>query len=203
MPSLAIKPASSCTSHADRNGVVTPAGSATWGIFQAIETGPPPAPNPDWRVISSSANCSYNSGNFANVKNDVVALTKAGASNEKDVNGNSLTGYKTPVNRDGAGLIRIDDATTMTNAGINALDNAAKRVRTESTANNLNVITYAIGLGGPGAAEDVLLQRVANTAASPIYNVNEPVGLYVYASDASKLQQAFSSIASDILRLAK
>lgn len=202
MNQLQIKSASSCTNKNDKIGVITPAGTAVWGIFLYNETAPPPAPNPDWRLIAGSQNCAYAS-NFANVPSDVVALTKSGASNERDINANSLVGYKTPIRRDGSSRIRIDDYETLTNVGINALDNTAQRVRTESAANRLNVLTYCIGLGGPGQAEDRLMQRIANVPESDIYDSNKPTGRYVYANDPSELQQAFQSLASDILRLAK
>jgi hypothetical protein len=119
-----------------------------------------------------------------------------------DINGNSFVGYKTPINRS-SGRIRINDTTTITNMGINALDNAAQRVRTLSAANGLDVVTYCIGLGGPGAAEDILLQRVANVPESPIYDSSKPRGMYVYAENAAQLQMAFASLASDILRISK
>jgi hypothetical protein len=202
MDKLQIKTTSPCQNKTDKIGVITPAGTSVWGIFLAIETGPPPAPNPDWRLISGSGGCSY-AGNFANVPTDVTALTKVGSSNETDINGNSLVGYKTPIRRDGSSRIRIDDYETITNTGINALDNAAQRVRTESAVNKLSVITYCIGLGGPGAAEDRLMRRIANVLESDIYDASKPTGMYVYASDASQLQQAFQSLASDILRISR
>ncbi len=184
------------------DGQPKPAGSNVWGVFLGNETGPPPAPNPDWRVTAGSQGCAYASS-YANIPNDVTALTKPGSPNQVDINGNSLVGYKTPIRRDGSNRIRIDDYETIINAGINALDNAAQRVRTESAANHLDVVTYCIGLGGPGQAEDRLMRRIANVADSDIFDPSKPTGMYVYASDASQLQQAFQSLASDILRLAK
>lgn len=201
MPALQVRTTSSCTNKSDKNGVIAPAGSQVWGIFRALEDAPPPAPNPDWRLIPGSSGCSYAS-NFANVPNDIVALTKPGAANEVDAFGNSLTGYK-PVSRDGSGRIRIDSATTVTNAGINALTSAATRVRNLSAASGLDVVTFAIGLGGPGEAEDQLMHRVANTRLSATYDSSKPTGMYVYANNASELNQAFANIASDILRLSR
>jgi len=204
MPNLQIKSTSSCSNKSDRNGVLAPAGSQVWGIFKAIESQPPPAPNPDWVILSGtpgSSGCAYAS-NFASVTSDVVALTKTGSANEVDVNGNSLTGYKTPLYRDGSGRLALD-ATTLTNAGINALVNAADNARANSVSLGLDVVTFAIGLGGPGAAEDEMMRRVANTYDSPAYNSARPVGTYVYAEDASQLDQVFSQVASDVLRISK
>ena len=200
MPAIQIKnPGSTCTDKTAKNGVLTPAGASIWGIFLAAELGPPPAPNPDWRVVAGSANCGYNS-NFANVPNDVVSLAQAGAANEVDVNGNSLTGWKA-VTRDGNGRISLN-ATNVTNAGINALDNAAARMRTESTANGLWVVTYCVGLGNAASPPEMaLLQRISNVPESPTYNQNQPVGMLAYADNANQLQAMFMQLASDILRL--
>jgi Flp pilus assembly protein TadG len=206
MPALQIKATSSCANKADKNGVITPAGTQVWGILVPNETSPPPAPNPDWRDISGSGGCQYHnspSSSFRFVPSDVVALTKPGAANEVDTFGNVLTGYK-PVSRDGSGRIRIDDYVTITNAAINALDSAASRVRSLSAGNGLDVMTYTIGLGGASQpAEDALLNRIANTESSAIYDSSKPTGMYVYAANASQLNQAFASIASDILRLSR
>lgn len=199
MPALQIKATSACTNKTAKNGVVTPAGTAIWGIFLAAETGPPPAPNPDWRVVANSGNCAYN-GTFSNVTNDVVSLSEAGAANEVDVNGNSLTGWKT-VTRDSDNRITLN-ATNVTNAGINALDNAAARVRSESAASGLWVATYTVGLGNASSPPEMaLLQRVSNVAESATYNPNQPVGMLAYASNANQLQAMFMQLASDILRL--
>ena len=199
LPALQIKATSSCTNKTAKNGVVTPAGTAIWGIFLAAETGPPPAPNPDWRVVSGSGNCAYNS-NFANVTSDVVSLANTGAANEVDINGNSLTGWKA-VTRDGNGRIALN-ASNVENAGINALDNAAARVRSESTTSGLWVITYTVGLGNASSPPEMaLLQRISNVPESPTYNSNQPVGMLAYASNANQLQAMFMQLASDILRL--
>lgn len=199
MPALQIKASSSCSNKTAKNGVVTPAGNAIWGIFLAAETGPPPAPNPDWRVVANSNNCAYN-GNFASVTSDVVSLADAGAANEVDVNGNSLAGWKS-VTRDGNNRITLN-ANNVTNAGINALVNAAARVRTESTASGLWVVTYSVGLGNAASPPEMeLLQRVSNVPESPTYNASQPVGMLAYANNANQLQAMFMQLASDILRL--
>jgi len=203
MPALEIKSSSSCSNKSDRNGVLAPAGSQIWGIFQAAETQGPPAPNPDWRILTGtpgSSNCAWASS-YSAVTSDVVALTRAGAANEVDVYGNALTGYKS-VSRDGSNRITLN-AANVTNAGINALVNAAANARTHSVALGLDVVTFAIGLGGTGAAEDDMMRRVANTTDSASYNSSHPAGLYIYAEDNSQLQQAFAQVASDVLRISK
>jgi hypothetical protein len=113
-----------------------------------------------------------------------------------------------------SGKIRVDDIgrgcctlgvdDSVTHAGINALDNAAQRARDDSISRNLNVYTYTIGLGNaPNGVDNELLRRIANDPAAGIYNSNKPVGEYVYAPTTSQLNQAFSKIASQVLRLSK
>jgi hypothetical protein len=205
MSNLTVKASSPCTNKSVKNGVVTPAGTATWGIFQPAEPSMP-ARNPDWVIISGSTNCAYASA-FQNITTDIVSLAPTGAANEMDVFGNSLNGYKTVLPRDGSNQIKLtgtanDVALIVTNAGTNALDNAAARVRLLSAANGLDVFTYTIALGGaPTPAEDTLMKRIANTTDSPIYDSNRPTGLYILAANQGQLEQAFSQLASDILRI--
>ena len=164
------------------------------------------ASHPDWVLISGSGGCAYASA-FQNVTTDIVSLAPTGAANEMDVFGNSLNGYKTVLPRDGSNQIKLtgtanDGALIVTNAGTNALDNAAARVRLLSAGNGLDVFTYTIALGGaPTPAEDTLMKRIANTTDSPIYDSNRPTGLYVLAANQGQLEQAFSQLASDILRI--
>lgn len=43
--------------------------------------------------------------------------------------------------------------------------------------------------------------RIANTVDSPTYDSTRPTGLYVLAANEGQLEQAFSQLASDILRI--
>ena len=156
----------------------------------------------DQRLITNRTNCNF-AANNANVWQDIVALTRAGAENEVDVFGNALTGYKTGILRTN-GRIRINDNATIVNVGINALDSAATRARDDAASRGLDLATYAIGLSNViGAAEDTLMNRVANTAASPIYNASRPTGVYIRADNASQLDEAFAQLASEVMRYAK
>jgi hypothetical protein len=86
--------------------------------------------------------------------------------------------------------------------GSNVLDNAAQRIRAESVSNGLSVYVYTIGLGNaPGGVDNTLLERVANDPSAPNYNSAQPVGKYVYSPTAAQLNQAFTQIASEVLRL--
>jgi len=93
---------------------------------------------------------------------------------------------------------------TITNAGINALDNAAQRARADAVTKNLGLVVYTIGLGNAtGGVSNSLLQRIANDPAANNYNSSYNAGIYVYSPDASQLYQAFSKIASEVLRVSK
>jgi hypothetical protein len=207
MTNMEVKSTSTCTSKTAKEGVIAPSsnGSDVLGIYRADPVSLPPIPtsgNGDQRVISGSSNCAYNS-NAANVPNDIVALTRSGSANEVDIFGNSLTGYKTSITRV-SGRISIASNTTITNVGINALDSAALRARNDANSRGLDLMIFAIGLSNTiGAAEDTLMNRVANTTASPVYQSDRPTGLYVRADNVSELQNAFGKLASDIMRFAK
>lgn len=102
------------------------------------------------------------------------------------------------------GKIRVDDTDNVTNAGINALDNAAQRARADSASRNLGLLTYTIGLGNtPSGVNNELLQRIANDPSAGNYNSNYAQGIYVFAPTAAQLNQAFARIASDVLRFSK
>ena len=71
----------------------------------------------------------------------------------------------------------------------------------------MSITIYTIGYTGDGGTDYGLLQKVANMAASSAngystYNNAEPAGLYIQASNTTALSNAFSSIATAILRLA-
>jgi Flp pilus assembly protein TadG len=187
---------STCVDKSDRTGVIEPAGAQVWGVALDVETGPPPAPNPDWRPIANKNGCAFAS-NLANLTSDIYSLTKPLDTDQHDVNNISLLGWQ-PVTRTGGRI--MFNVTNVTNAGVNALDNAAQQVRTLSAANNLSVVTYAIGFN---TDYPDLMKRIANTTDSMIYDSTRPTGLYVYASDSSQLSAAFAKIASDILRISK
>ena len=99
-------------------------------------------------------------------------------------------------------VLGISDSITL--AGLNALDNAAQRARADASTKNLGLIVYAIGLGNaPGGVDNTLLKRVANDPTANNYNTSYLPGMYLYAPDTSTLNQAFSQIASEVLRISK
>jgi Flp pilus assembly protein TadG len=101
------------------------------------------------------------------------------------------------------GKIRPDSPSAVRYAAYNAVDNCAKRVRADTS---LKPYIFTIGLGGEAGEEpidDVLLQRLANVTASPVYDPNAPLGIYARVDNSGMLNQAFQEIASQILRLAQ
>ena len=98
-----------------------------------------------------------------------------------------------------------NDAWNITYAGENALDDAANQIRGNAA---LPATIFVIGLGGnPGysSPDPVLMARIANdpTSLDPAPNsANQPSGQYIYAPTTAQLQSAFTSIASQVLKLA-
>jgi Flp pilus assembly protein TadG len=90
----------------------------------------------------------------------------------------------------------------VTHAGLNALDDAANRIRSDTS---LTPIIYTIGLGNnPGLPPDqILLARVANDPSSASYNSAQPTGLFVFSPTIAQLHSAFLRIASQVLRLSQ
>ena len=108
------------------------------------------------------------------------------------------------------------------NAVLNATENSAYQARTNTT---IPVTILVIGLGGNGAIDPVLLQRMANDPngdafnSTPQYNPcntealcqtwttgsdgTNPQGTFIYSASASNLGSAFLRISSQMLRLSK
>lgn len=101
------------------------------------------------------------------------------------------------------GKIRPDRPTSIGAAATNATDNAATRIRSDT---NLSPVFYVIGLGDPSSSDppdQTLLAKIANDPTSPGYVKTQTTGLYVFAPNNTQLTQAFSRIASEILRLSR
>lgn len=148
---------------------------------------------------NASSDCRYRS-NSVNVLYDIAAYPST------DYYGNSMFGYKTvetyPGGHPYAGKIKFV-AANLENAAVNAVDNAAQRIRSRALDPNIAVTTYVVGLGGVGAAENEVLRRIANTKDSTAYDSSAPKGLYLYSPTAAQLSAAFATIASEILRLSR
>lgn len=175
----------------------------TIGLYNHIATSMP-ATNSS--LVSGRSGCVFNmSSGTSFLYGDVGFMPPT------DIHGNSVVdasyktlSYITTTTSPDRGKIRIDHAQTMENAGINAANDAARRIRNNITApSELNTVIYAIGLGGVGAAEDEFLNRVANTRSSPQFDATKQEGIYVFAPTMAQLNEAFARVAGEILRIAK
>jgi Flp pilus assembly protein TadG len=93
-------------------------------------------------------------------------------------------------------------------------DQAAEAIRTDANYAHrtgdtvpMNTTIYTIGYTGNGGTDYGLLQKLANVSGSSAngystYNNAENAGLYIQASNTTELANAFSTIATAILRLA-
>ncbi len=95
-------------------------------------------------------------------------------------------------------------------AARNMVENVADTTRSQkiklySIALGAAVTTAEITFCSYGASEwgANILKRLANTSDSDTHSTTQPTGLYVWAANASELDAAFSTIASEILRLSK
>jgi len=197
---------SPCANTSGKSGMVGPFGFPLWGIFSAT-AGPIPVNDGAINLLSAGAS----SGCVFESKPEEIHRDMAFVP-EQDAHGTSLVDntYRVvarwPAGHPDQGRIRSDDANTFVNAAFNSVQNASIRIRNNDTAggSDLNVVIYAIGFGNAlGADAEELLKRVANVSTSPIYNSLHPEGMYVWAPDPAALDQAFSTIASDMLRIAR
>jgi Mg-chelatase subunit ChlD len=186
-------------------GMVTTAGNydppstSTWGGTRYM--GAP------LTLLGSTAapGCAVNSG-YTNFTTDFSWVP------DSDVYGNSFTGYKTGITRDGSGHIVASSGTSLRNAAFNATDNAANTARTGP----IPAYVFCVGLGGTtGTPPDYeLMQRVANDPdpdqfnTPPLYGAYTPrpnqfQGTFIFSSTPAQLSQAFLQISSMILRLSQ
>jgi Flp pilus assembly protein TadG len=112
---------------------------------------------------------------------------------------------------------RVLSGSPFTNTRCNV--NKAARNMTENVANTARsqvVKIHSIALGAAVNSLEItfcaytasevgssLLKRLSNTSDSDAYNPAQPAGLYVWAENAVDLDSAFTSIASEILRLSR
>jgi hypothetical protein len=93
----------------------------------------------------------------------------------------------------------------------NSVDTAAMRIRADANKPNrigdtdlpMSIGFEVIGYTGNGGCDVGLLKRVANDPTAVGYDGSQPNGNYYSAANSADLTAAFSSVASDILRLAK
>lgn len=209
---MPIKAASPCAQKTPIRGLYSTFTNspAFFGLLNP-SVGPQPVTNGDLVPAPNSTGCTYyqgwaNDGGVHNMTNtsDYVNVPST------DIWGNSLdTGYQGPLVYAPAGKISSTAGANGNMIALNAADDAATRIRNGvvDPANGrglANVTIFSIGLGNAAIpASPVFLQRVSNDPASPIFNAAKPEGRYVPAPTAADLNNAFSAIASEILRLSK
>ncbi len=170
-------------------------------------------------IVAASSGCSFAS-TAAEERRDVAYIPA------QDIYGNATIGYKTNfVEQTGgyggndyftsgpyAGRLRSDSPSALTNASFNAADDQGTKIRSDVT---YGPAIYTIGLGGNDkyGADAEFLMRLANVptgidskgnpVTNAIYDPNRPRGLYAYAPSSTQLGEAFTIIASSVLRLSQ
>jgi hypothetical protein len=67
----------------------------------------------------------------------------------------------------------------------------------------LKIQLYVIGYSGNGGVDEGLLKRMANDKTANGYDSTQPIGRYYSASNGAELANAYNTLASDLLRLAR
>jgi hypothetical protein len=121
---------------------------------------------PETRGAPNSNGCANISLNASNLSNYLTGMPSSNVDGNS-TNGTGSIGAYLPV------TLSSIDATDLTNAALNTLDDASNRIRSDST---LKPVIYTIGLGGdPGPQPDnILMARMANDPSSPSYNSAQP-----------------------------
>jgi hypothetical protein len=111
--------------------------------------------------------------------------------------GNSATQSNyASVTRDSKGNILFTNANSDA-VSENAADDAARQARQDG------IYIYTIGLDGDGGVDSVLLRRLANDPASPVFNASQPVGKYYYSPNAGQLASIWNALFSELLRISQ
>lgn len=211
--SLYTYPVSSCSSSTPKFGFVSAPGTyattgITWGVMLGQAASRPDADSDELVVAPNSSGCSYASGSglsyLQRMRRDIAYIPDTVTYDGTVI---STSGYETaldkfPTGHSYAGRIRPDSPRAVRYVANNVADNIAAIMRNNT---RLKPIVFSIGLGGTSTEgiDHEFLRRLANDPASPIYDSSKPVGMYIYASDTSKLNDAFMRIASEILRLSQ
>jgi len=188
------------------NGSMFPGASGGLSIDTTSALG-----NPKDAPIPSGSACHFYTNEW-DVSADIAKLPS------QDYFGNGTAGpytQESPSYGAAANLTDVKDAQGVVYSAINAADNQANTIRTNTT---LKPTIYTIGLSGDGAVDQqpdpLLLMKMANdpnlasisTTGQMFYNqqLGQPQGMFANAPDASQLGVAFDTIARQIsLRLSR
>ena len=190
-----------CTDGSNKAGVLTFGGTTPQGLFVKDGGAQPMASDVTLLSGASVTHCRFVTNGATYVTSDVKYAPTT------DYWGNSLTATAFKSVTPSGGGLSISTAGNIQNFSINAADHAALRIRRgdpdalQGGRSLSNVIIYSIGLGD---VDEVFLQRVANDPAlSPNPVAAGAQGRYEYAGSASDLNDAFTRVASEVLRLAQ
>jgi hypothetical protein len=93
------------------------------------------------------------------------------------------------------------NANSVAAASWNATDNIANTIRSNTAMNQIQIVT--IGYTGNGGVDTALLNSIANTPASYRYNSSQYTGAFYKVNTTTQLTDAFSKVASSVMRLAQ
>jgi len=170
---------------------------------------------------SSDNNCNDNGWNSPlNNLSAIPSTDKYGYSLSPNGNGYKLSAFT--GNPNGATSIFTGTGFSTSNPGSayqwglaawDDVDQVAEAIRSDANYPNrtgdtspMTITIFTVGYTGNGGTDYGLLEKIANVNGCLVktyscYNNNEPAGLYVQASNKTALSNAFSIIASAILRL--
>jgi hypothetical protein len=163
-------------------------------------------PNRSWSVNRRNAGATTHGCNIVHLPNK----DWSGTVDLQSYNGRRNLDYE------GASNILINNKCNVNKAARNTVENVANAAR--SGSGNDAVTIHTLGLGealqtleipsswcGYGNEEkgENILKRLANTSDSDAHDSSQPTGMYVYARNATELDNAFQTIAKQILRLSK
>jgi hypothetical protein len=153
----------------------------------------------DMNAVSGTpvTNCQHITGSDMTGLKKIPPKDYYGTSTSGNAYSNGILYQKYKVNYDSS---QPDNGYHVGLASWNVVDNTAQRILADT---NMNIAIYCIGYTGNGGVDAALLKRVANTQDATSYNANWQTGLYVEAADSTGLNNAFNTVASEILRLAQ
>jgi hypothetical protein len=169
--------------------------------------------------------CTTDWNPLSNATNAIPSYDKYGYSLNHNGNGYKVSAFvgnpngATSIYDSSKGDFATTSPTSAYNWGLAAWDEVdwvAEAIRSDSNYSSrtgdssgpIPITIYTIGYTGSGGTDYGLLQKIANVQGCKVnglscYNNNQPAGLYVQASDKTALANAFSAIATAILRLAR
>ena len=142
-------------------------------------------------------------GDYANISTLPMtgfAVTGAGNinlasyNNRRTLSGSPYTNTRCNVNK---------AARNMTENVANMARNGVVKIHSIALGSAVNTLEITFCAYSSSELGSNLMKRLSNTLDSDAYNAAQPTGLYVWAENAADLDNAFTSIASEILRLSR